>query len=143
MGALRSVAAAGAMALAAASGMDPAAAQLNLDVNSPPAVVLRHNMAQRHKYLLPYYASGAIGVARDGSVQVREPERIPPRGRLPLAHDLAKENEARAQLAQGVARAAGAPARADEVRALLAARFLAQAQPGWWVQDQQGRWVRK
>ncbi|GAB4166818.1 MAG: hypothetical protein OHK0026_04890 [Rhodocyclaceae bacterium] len=118
-------------------------ARLNLDINSPPAVVLRHNMAQRLKYLLPYYVSGAIGIARDGSVQLREAERVPERVRLALANDIEKENDARSDLAREIARANGVPQRVDEVRALLAGRWIAHAQPGWWVQDERGRWVRK
>lgn len=120
-----------------------AQAPLDLNVSTPPAVILRHNMAQRQKWLLPHYESGAIGIARDGSLRMRAPEAVPPRARLALANELERENDARNDLVRELARSNGAPERSAEIRALLAAGWIAAARPGWWVQDERGHWVRK
>ena len=44
------------------------AQQANLEVNTPAIASLKSSMQSRHGMLAPHYASGAIGLTRDGMV---------------------------------------------------------------------------
>jgi len=120
-----------------------AVAQVNLDIATPPIALLKHNMLQRQKHMARYFESGAIGIASDGSVEVRDPNAVPTNERRALAINLAKENDDRKALAREVAHANGRPDTDAETRSTLAKRWIEKAQPGWWLRDEQGAWVRK
>ena len=66
---------------AAASVLDfivtPAHAQANLNVETPAIRQLTQSMEARHAQLKKYYDSGAIGLTRDGLVQVRDQNLVP------------------------------------------------------------------
>ena len=61
---------------AAASVLDfivpPANAQANLNIETPAIRQLTQSMEARHAQLKKYYDAGAIGLTRDGLVQVRD-----------------------------------------------------------------------
>jgi len=49
-----------------------ATAAADLEINTPAISALKNSMQQRHNALAPHYASGALGLARDGTVAVRD-----------------------------------------------------------------------
>jgi uncharacterized protein YdbL (DUF1318 family) len=119
---------------------EPRAEELNLQYSTPPIALLRHNMQQRQKHLLPFYRSGAIGIARDGRLELRDASVVPERFLRAMTYNVTKENNDRAEQ---LAHANGQPARTAEVTALLARDWRERAQAGWWIQTDQGEWMRK
>lgn len=119
-----------------------AAAQGNLEINTPAISSLQKAMQQRHAELAPLYASGAIGLAKDGSVALRDASGVPlaQRGRVNTL--IAAENADRASLYREIARANGHPEWEPDIRATFAQRWIDRAQGGWWVEGAQG-WKRK
>jgi uncharacterized protein YdbL (DUF1318 family) len=120
-----------------------AVAQGNLEVNTPAISQVKSAMTSRHAQLAPHYASGALGLARDATVQVRDANAIPLAQRGAVQSAVAAENSDRATLYREIAKANGNPAWEADIRATFAQRWIDKAQPGWWVQNAQGAWVKK
>lgn len=120
-----------------------AGAQSNLEINTPAIAALKNAMQQRHAQLEPFYASGAVGLTRDGRVELRDANAVPLAQRQSASGVVAAENNDRAALYREIARANGHPEWEPEVRATFAQRWIDKAQAGWWVQNANGQWVRK
>lgn len=119
-----------------------AAAQGNLEINTPAIEALKGSMQQRHAQLAPLYEAGAVGLAADGSVALRDASAVPLAKRGQANALIAAENQDRAALYREIARANGHPEWEAEVRRTFAQRWIERAQKGWWVQAAQG-WKQK
>jgi uncharacterized protein YdbL (DUF1318 family) len=117
--------------------------QGNLEINTPAIAALRGAMQQRHGQLAPFYASGAVGVARDGTIQVRDANAVPLAQRQQVSGLVSAENNDRAALYKEIARANGHPEWEADVRNTFAQRWTERAQSGWYVQNASGQWARK
>ena len=130
-------------AIAAAGYSASAHAQANLDVNTPAVAGLQRSMQQRHAELGPFYASGAVGLTRDGNVALRDANLVPLPQRQQVNALIAAENQDRAALYREVARANGHPEWEQDIRNTFGQRWIEKAQPGWYYQSANGTWVRK
>ena len=119
------------------------AAQANLEINTPAINSLKSTMAARHAHLIVYYHSGAVGIARDGGVQLRDANAVPLPQRAQVTSLVTAENTDRTALYKEIARANAKPEWESEIRNTFATRWIEKAQPGWYVQNAQGQWVKK
>ena len=131
-----------ALILLAAPG-GAALAQANLDIATPAVRSLTASMQHRHAQLAPYYASGGVGVTRDGLVALRDPAAVPLAQRAQANALVGAENQDRVALYREIARANGRPEWEADIRAKFGERWVAKAQAGWWVQDATGAWRKK
>lgn len=129
-------------ALMLVSFMSVATAQGNLEINTPAISALQKAMQQRHNELAPLYDAGAVGLARDGNVALRDASSVPLAQRSRVNTLIASENADRASLYREIARANGHPEWEADIRATFAQRWIDRAQRGWWVEGAQG-WTRK
>lgn len=134
--------------LAAAAGvldlLIPAAhAQADLNVATPVVKQLTQSMEARHAQLKKYYDSGAIGLTRDGLVEVRDQNLIPLPERNSARKLIADENADRANLYREIASANGHPEWETDIRKTFAERWIERASAGWYVQDANGAWKQK
>lgn len=136
---MRQILAAALLAMALSQG---AQAQGNLEVDTPAITALRNAMQQRHAQLAPLYAAGAVGVAGDGGIVLRDASSVPLAQRGQINALIAAENADRSALYREIARANGHPEWEADVRRTFALRWIDRAQAGWWVQ-RGGNWVRK
>ncbi|MFN3919719.1 MAG: YdbL family protein, partial [Methylohalobius sp.] len=90
-----------------------------------------------------YLDNGWIGYANDGLVAIVSPDQIPLKERASVAQLVAAENQDRKALYEAIARANGRPEWTDEIRTTFARRWIANAEPGWLIQNPDGRWQRK
>jgi uncharacterized protein YdbL (DUF1318 family) len=120
-----------------------AAAQANLQIDSPAVAALRASLRERHTHLAPLYASGAIGLTKDGSIGLRDANLVPLAQRAQVNGLIAEGNQDRAALYREIARANGHPEWENEIRATFAQRWIDRAQPGWYYQNASGAWVKK
>ena len=120
-----------------------AAAQANLRIDTPAVTALRASMRENHKQLAPLYASGAVGLTRDGNIGLRDATAIPLAQRAEVNALIAQANQDRAALYGEIARANGRPEWETEIRATFAQRWIERAQPGWYYQNASGAWVQK
>lgn len=119
-----------------------ASAAADLEINTPAIVTLKNSMQARHNQLAPHYASGAVGITRDGTVALRDAAAVPLAQRQNVSSLVAAENADRNALYKEIATANGHPEWEAEVRSTFAQRWIQKAQSGWYVQEASG-WVKK
>lgn len=118
-------------------------AAADLEVNTPAITSLKQTMQDRHGQLSAYYASGAVGLTRDGQIAVRDAGLIPLSERQKVNSLVADENKDRSAMYREIARANAHPEWEDEVRSTFALRWISKAASGWWYQNGSGTWVKK
>jgi uncharacterized protein len=132
---------------AAASVLDfivaPAHAQANLNIETPAIRQLTQSMEARHAQLKKYYDAGAIGLTRDGLVQVRDQNLVPLPERNAVRKLVAEENADRTNLYREIATANGHTEWEADIRTTFAERWASKAPAGWFFQDEGGAWKQK
>jgi uncharacterized protein YdbL (DUF1318 family) len=119
------------------------AAQADLNVDTPAVRQLTRSMEQRHAQLEPYYDSGAVGLTRDGLIEVRDQNLIPLPERNRVRKLVAEENADRTSLYREIASANGHPEWEADIRLTFAERWIDKAAAGWYYQDASGAWKQK
>jgi len=115
----------------------------DLEVETPAIRALKDSMRERHRqHLRPLYEAGALGLARDGTVQLKDISSVPLAQRGRINSLLAEDNADRAAMYREIARANGRPDWESEIRSTFAQRWIERAPEGWWVETRDG-WVRK
>jgi len=120
-----------------------AAAQANLQIDTPAVTALRASLREGHQQLRPLYVSGAIGLTREGTVGLRDANLIPLAQRAQVNAQIAQANQDRAALYREIARANGKPEWEGEIRSTFAQRWIERAPAGWYYQNASGAWVQK
>lgn len=120
----------------------PAQAAADIDISTPAIQAITNSLSQRRPSLEPHFNSGAIGMASDGQVKIRDLNAVPLRERNQLQQLVTADNRDWSALYQEVAKANGHPEWEDEIRATFARRWVAKAPSGWWYQDG-GAWKQK
>lgn len=118
-------------------------AQGNLEINTPAIAALKSSMQGRFSQLEPHFASGAVGLTRDGKVELRDANLVPLPQRGAVNSLIAAENKDRSALYQEIARSNGHPEWETEIARTFAGRWIDKARAGWWVQDAGGNWNKK
>ena len=120
-----------------------AAAQANLKIDTPAIAALRASMRENYQQLAPLYASGAVGLTRDGNVALRDANVVPLAQRAQVNALIAQANQDRGALYKEIALANGRPEWEGDIRSTFAQRWIERARPGWYYQDSSGAWVKK
>ena len=118
------------------------AAAADLEVNTPAVTALKNSMQARHGELAPYYASGAIGLTKDGFIAVKDANAVPLAQRGALTSLVKSENADRSNLYKEIAIANNHPEWQAEIQSTFAGRWIDKAQGGWYYQGA-GGWVKK
>lgn len=118
------------------------AAEADLNIDSAEIRQLRATMESRFASLQPLYAAGFIGIQADGLLAVRDAASVPLKDRNQVNRLVAAENADRQSLYQAIANANGHPDWAAQIKSTFAARWISNAQPGWWYQSS-GSWKQK
>lgn len=125
-------------------GPSPALAQDATSVSNAAIRSLKEQVSQHHQLLLPYYDLGAVGIARNGLLELRDSAGLPMAEIGKLKRLVALDNDSRRQLYQEVARALSVdPSQEAKVGEIFADKWQEGAQPGWWVQGADGQWRKK
>ena len=117
-------------------------AAADLELNTPAISALKSSMQARHGQLAGHYASGAVGLTRDGLVAIKDANAVPLKDRQAVNALVSAENNDRNALYREIASANGHPEWEAEVRNTFAQRWVQKAQGGWWYQDGNG-WAKK
>lgn len=119
------------------------AQQADLDITSPAIRSITASMEGRHGALKPLYDSGAIGLTRDGLVELRDMNAVPLPSRNQARKLVADENADRNALYREIAVANKHPEWEGDIRRTFAKRWVERAPKGWWYQDSSGAWKQK
>lgn len=117
------------------------AAQADININTAAISAIRGSMQARQGSLAPYYRSGAIGFAGDGSVAIRDLNAVSLGERNKVKKLVADENADRSKLYREIAKANGHPEWEGDVRSTFAKVWVQEAPGGYYYQ--QGGWKRK
>ena len=118
------------------------AAGADLEINTPAISAIKNSMQARHGQLAAFYASGAVGLTKDGMIAVKDASAVPLKDRGSLNGLVAAENADRANLYKEIAAANGHPEWQAEIQSTFANRWIDKAQGGWFYQNA-GGWVKK
>ena len=129
--------------LCAFAGAAAAQAQANLEINTPAIAAAKRSMQERHTQLAPLFASGAVGLTRDGNIALRDANAVPLAQRAQVNALISADNQDRAALYREIAVANKRPEWESEIRSTFAQRWIERAQPGWYYQNASGAWVQK
>jgi len=118
------------------------AGEADLAIDSPEIRQLRATMESRFAILQGFYSAGFIGIQADGFLAVRDAASVPLKDRNQVNKLVAAENADRQNLYQAIANANGHPEWAAQIKSTFAARWVSNAQKGWWYQSS-GSWKQK
>lgn len=115
-----------------------------LNVSSPAITRITQSMAQRFNDMRKFFESGAIGLTKDGNVDVRDLNAVSLPDRATVKRLVSEDNADRAQLYTEIAKANNHPDWVADIRKSFARRWVQTgAQPGWYYQDDGGSWKQK
>lgn len=126
-----------------ATAAEPAKTPINLDIGTPPVIVVKHALAQRTSRLVRFYEAGEIGLGKDGFIYLREGVKISLAKRQIAEKLIDVENQERRALIQALADSNGRRDAEPEIWELMRARWNLQWKSGWWLRDADGKWSRK
>lgn len=115
----------------------------DLNIATPAIKQLTHSMESRFAQMKKYFDSGAIGLTRDGLVEVRDQNLIPLPERNSVRKLVADENADRSNLYREIANANGHAEWEADIRKTFAERWSGKAAAGWYIQDSNGAWKKK
>jgi len=119
-------------------------AEAALNVNSPAVSRIKASMAGRFGELEKFFASGAVGLTKDGLIEVRDLNAVALPDRATVKRLVAEDNADRAQLYAEIAKASNHPEWEGDIKKSFARRWVATgAKPGWYYQDDSGAWKQK
>ncbi|HOW85675.1 MAG TPA: DUF1318 domain-containing protein [Candidatus Aminicenantes bacterium] len=123
----------------------PAAyAQEATSVSTPAIRALKESMKARFAALQPYLAAGNIGESNKGLLDVRDEAGLNLQAKAALRNLVKDENGDRTKLYAEVAKALNIEAgQVERIQKIFAAEWAKSAAPGWWIQQENGAWVKK
>ena len=127
-------------------GIGSAHAQENADISikTPAIQAIQDRMATRFKSQLQAgFDAGALGLTRDGMVELRDASKLALKDRVATTQAVADDNRDRKAVYREVAVANGHPEWEARIRETFAAQWIASAHGGWWSQDKGGSWKQK
>jgi uncharacterized protein YdbL (DUF1318 family) len=130
------------------SALVPAAyaqnAEAALNVSSPAVSRIKSSMAARFGELEKFFVSGAVGLTKDGMIDVRDLNAVALPDRATVKRLVAEDNADRSQLYAEIAKASSHPEWEGDIKKSFARRWVATgAKPGWYYQDDSGAWKQK
>lgn len=132
-----------AFAVALPAAAAPTADQINLDMGTPPIMVVRHSLTQRSSRLVWFYEHGVIGLDFGGMVKMRDASHLNLALRQIAEKLIDQENPEREALILAVAEAHGGKEAMPAAREAQVKRWKEHFHSGWWMQDAQGNWFQK
>jgi uncharacterized protein YdbL (DUF1318 family) len=119
-------------------------AEAALNVSSPAVSRIKQSMGARFGELEKFFASGAIGLTKDGMVDVRDLNAVALPDRATVKRLVSEDNADRAQLYAEIAKASNHPEWEADIKKSFAKRWVATgAKPGWYYQGDDGSWKQK
>ncbi|MGX5730157.1 YdbL family protein [Pseudoxanthomonas beigongshangi] len=126
-------------------GIASAHAQEKADINikTPAIQAIQGRMATRFRNQLQAgFDAGALGLTRDGMIEVRDAGKLALKDRVAITQAVADDNRDRKAVYREIAVANGHPEWEAQIRQTFAQQWIASARGGWWYQDA-GGWKQK
>ena len=124
--------------------MPLAYAQEETKVTNPKIRALEQSLGERFPKLEPFFNGGNIGETSDGFIQVRDESALSLQQKAMLRNLVKDENDDRKSLYAEVAAAMDIdPKQINRIQKIFADKWIEKAKAGWWIQKENGEWVKK
>ena len=121
-----------------------AGAAMDLNVSTPAIRALKTSMASRFPQLQPFCAKGTIGETSTGLVALRDAAALSLQEKAQVTRLVEQENADRQALYAEIIKANNLDSgRMSELQRLFANSWREKSSPGWWIQQDNGTWVKK
>ena len=115
-----------------------------INVNTPVVNRIGASMRGRLADLKKFFASGAVGLNKDGMLEIRDQNAVALPDRATVKRLVAEDNADRAQLYTEIAKANNHPEWEGKIRDAWSASFVRSVmESGWYYQDSGGAWKQK
>jgi uncharacterized protein YdbL (DUF1318 family) len=123
---------------------DAYAQEADINISNPAIRALKEAIKKRADSIKPFMDRGNIGITRDGLLAVRTTEGLSLKERAEVRQLVEAENRDRESLYVEIAKANNiSQQEVPRIKRIFASSWIAQAKPGWWIQDAQGKWKKK
>ncbi len=120
------------------------AQEADINVSNPAIRALKDSIKNRSNSIKPFMDRGNVGISRDGLLTVRTTDGLSLKERADVQQLVDAENRDREALYVEIAKANNiARESVPRIKTIFAKSWRDQAQPGWWIQDEQGNWKKK
>ena len=115
----------------------------DITIKTPAIQAIQSRMASRFQgQLQAGFDAGALGLTKDGMVEVRDASKLALKDRVAITQAVADDNRDRKAVYREVAVANGHPEWESQIRDVFAKQWIASARSGWWYQSG-GAWKQK
>jgi uncharacterized protein YdbL (DUF1318 family) len=119
-------------------------AQEATSVSTPAIRALKESMKSRFPALKPYFDGGNVGETNKGLLEVRDEAGLSLQAKGALRNLVKDENGDRTKLYAEVAKALNIESsQIEKIQKIFAENWIKSAAAGWWVQQEDGAWVKK
>lgn len=114
------------------------------EVSTPKIRALKQSIIDRYAKLKPFRDKGNIGEGNDGFLKVRDESGLNLKDKAMLRNLVKDENNDRKNMYAEVARAMEIEAsQIPKIQKIFAGLWVKNANPGWWIQKENGQWAKK
>ncbi len=120
------------------------AAYAQEEVTNPKIRALKQSLSERFPKLRPFFDKGNIGETNDGFIRIRDESGLNLKEKALLRNLVKDENNDRRNFYAEYAKAKELdPSQVKRVREIFAERWINEAKAGWWIQKEDGEWIKK
>ncbi len=123
----------------------PAAyAQEEQTVSTPKIRALKQSLKDKEPLLRPFFDQGNIGESNDGFIQIRSEDNLNLKDKADLRRLTKDVNGDRESLYAEVAKALNIEeSQIPRIQKIFAKSWIENSRAGWWIQKDDGEWIRK
>jgi uncharacterized protein len=119
-------------------------AQQETIVTTPTIRALKQSLKDREPALTAFFNNGSLGEANNGLVEIRDESALDLKDKATLRNLVNDENKDRQELYAEVAKALNIDSsQVGRIQKIFAESWIKNSAPGWWVQKEDGEWVKK
>ncbi len=131
-------------AIAGLLGPKSALAQVNVDVSTPAIRALKDAMRNDWQQLKPYYEKTVVGESNNGLVDVRDTTGLDLKEQAHVKQLVDQMNKDRSALYREIQTANKYPPDVlPQIQKIFATSWRDKSHAGWWIQNDNGQWVKK
>ncbi len=113
-------------------------------VSTPKIRALKQSLKDKEPLLRPYFDQGYIGEGNNGFIHIRTEEGLSLKDKAELRRLTKEVNGERESLYAEIAKALTIDeSQIPRIQKIFAKRWIENSPPGWWVQNEDGEWVKK
>jgi len=114
------------------------------EVTNPKIRALKQSLSERFPKLRPFFDKGNVGETNDGFIRIRDESGLNLKEKALLRNLVKDENKDRRNFYTEYAKAKEIdPSQVNRVRKIFAERWINEAKTGWWIQKEDGEWIKK